>query len=397
MPTSIQDFGRSFQARLVKAGFDGWVKSVRRFKTATVAFREPFLDALSPTDRAKVVEGFQNMQPAKHDVRTVIHTLDSPLMSQDCSGLAIRIKGMLPKTKDRTVEPYLSGRGYVERGFSSNGPDVLCSQKIEEDPFGTNTFRALLVEAGAAISMGNSLTDHFLGMGIFNNLSFHDEPVGFTIYSIERPLDKRLLYSFMDRNGDFPNGEKIAFEAGAKFRQIVLDKHIFHLWGHFANIAQNVDDSLRIVDLDEIVRVRTVPSDRRSVFLFVNLSRPLNEFLKRYNYWYESERDEKTWVEMLPHFLLGYFGRETSDFSREIAGLIQDGATIRDLEGLFGVCPHFGSGWVSGSGNCIIQPTINLISGKAREVNLKEYFYDKPIFFRMFYQAIEQMAEEIKI
>jgi len=371
----------------------------------------PFMRKLSKPDleffKRRATFSMNNMRKDK-DERSVIIPLENPIEINGKTVMALRLKGIFPQANEKgEVLSYKDGSGYVPTLLKVAGENKIRSTTTRDVqdyfPWGTMGSEAIEKEVGAALLLGPEMTDLLLGFGIYEDLTFCGKPVGFAIYGMEREKDIRVLEylkGYIETCGKLPDAGNQAIQTGQLLRQM-NDLGLSHGYPHLWNYAKVSQDKAKILDLDTAVNWENIPKEERVANIFLSLSHTINDYMKCFIY--KSEYDgevEKEYVHLtrlLPFFLLGYFGNDSSSlFVKAVERFTEKDRSDKELRDAFGVLPTYCSQFVwetRGRAQTLIEPVIQLYKTIGSTVDL-ENFKNNPLS-GLFYQAIEKTAQEI--
>jgi hypothetical protein len=366
----------------------------------------PFLNKLSSADlelfKRRATFSIDNPNQGQ---RSVIVPLQNPIQLGDVAINALRLKGAFPRTQAENstiVEAYSEGIGFCRRLFDREGSTISMRTERGAEEFsgkGTMNYRSLENEVETALILGTEITDPLLGFGIFDELTFCDQPVGLAIYGMQRTDDIRYLHriskiveeehSIMEETG---NSERI----GKLLRLTHEDRKIIHSMPHLENFATSPGDRMVMADLDHSKRSLSLPKEVRATHMFTDLSRTINDYMREWRvevvYDGESEIVDFYLTRLLPHFLWGYFAGDTSiPFVRDVERCLND-RDDRSLFEVFGVLPKFGPGFAQPILHpTLIDPIVDVHgSPVGTKVDLESY--SNP-YFMAFYSALKALAQ----
>lgn len=362
-----------------------------------------FKDALSPNDRTNLfrhITGSVSLE--KGDVRSAFVPLETPVTIDGITISALRMKGVFPKAhEDGEVLRYSSGKGFCDRlCLPTEGTKIrvtLDKEAGQFSPYGTLSSSRLETEVLTAVELGDS-TDPILGYSVFEDLHFNGGPVGAAIYGAQRPIDQRfykVLSSTILLKGVLPDEYEAAAQSGILLRTM-HKKLLAHRYPHLGNYVLNPDGRLKIVDLDTTVSLFAVPKEQRLAFLYLDVARAVEDYMKDFPYrdCYDGEEEITylTPLNLLPWFFFGYFnGFPKSDFFEVIKDFMTGDRQKGELVGFFGRLPEFSSGYCMGEDKTIIEPITTMYSSPNNtEIDLRDFMHRNT--FRLFYDALEKAA-----
>ncbi|MFH1541998.1 MAG: hypothetical protein ABIE84_02780 [bacterium] len=273
---------------------------------------------LSKVDLERLAK-FINNHPWASEERSKTFELHDPISHDGKTLVALRIKGMLPVCDNEGVIKKYTGRlGFVEKLIRPAG-DLRLKIITERDvshysPNGSMNLVQIENEVAVASELGTAITQPVLAFGLFENLRYMAEPVGFVIYGMETKEDERwaghltshLIYLETGAHRHMPRmAESLGVNLFAMHRAGFI-----HLSPHFDNFVMDSNYRCRamprVVDLDHAVRLASYPQEMWPALLYIDHGRILNDFIVGLRNW-----DGHYPVEfLLPFFLKGYFGEE---------------------------------------------------------------------------------------
>jgi hypothetical protein len=340
----------------------------------------------------------------RKDVRTIIVPLENPVVIKGNTIYALRLKGVLPQVREEgAVASYKSGNGFVKFKMEGFGRDsiriVENEDQAEFQAYGTLRYSKLKVEVEAALALGNRTTEELLGFGLFEGLEFEGVPVGFAIYGMERRRDVRVGGEFVrqigKRGGALPEAGDLVAHTGELLRRM-HEEGMAHGFPRLDNYRKQNDGLAKLLDLDSTQNILRIPKDKRLPFIYLDLSRMINDYQR--DIWYEEvydrevEADYAQLTPLLPFFFWGYFRGDVSlPFVREMKQFVEDPVSVWRVNETFGQLPNFGGRWRRGGTFTLMEPIIQLYSGGGGgELSLSEYRSER--LFDQFYAAIDQVA-----
>jgi len=344
------------------------------------------------------------------DNRSEITGLDEGLDINGIGLKALRLKGIYPCFGGTTVMPYTHGDG-VYPLFVALGDGVIENrprQDHEYAPRGTMTLSAIEREVETALELGPDKTDLVLGFGIFEDLSFFKQSVGFVIYGVQESSDVRL-FSQIEKEinrlrklyplGSDPTGllrlpsygKEMAFESGRKLKYMHVLARKKHGCPHLGNYRSKSEMGLRLLDFEASVSFFNLPRETWLEYLYLDLARMMHEYDRIIGGFLGLSGESM--LPLLPHFLWGYF-QEQADlpFGQRVKQFIDKEHGVGDIMNTFG----------SYAQKCnltpsLIDPFFDIYRLKlhrsAMRVDLKGYA--KQMVFGEFYQALEEVAASI--
>jgi len=364
----------------------------------------PFLNSLSANDRSVLnLVATATHDKVKPDHRSQIIPLEQPIQSEGREILSLRLKGVYPRvTEDGKVKPYVEGNGYLKRIMEPAG-ETRVAVRMERDaseisPYGSLRLERLTKEIETALILGPKMTDQLLGFGVYEDLRFDQQPIGFLIYGMERKEDVRMighLSSHVRQTGRLPEAEDQAIKSGSLLRSM-HDQELIHGFPHMGNYAVIGDRSARLLDLDATVKLGSVPAEDRAAYLYLDLSRAINDYQRHFLYEdiYDGEVDYEyvPSTPLLPFFLWGYFRADISmPFVKMLQEFVVEPQSVSRLLQRFGDLPEFGNGWRQGNDFTLIEPTVRLYSMREPgQIDLQD-FTSNPLFAQ-FFEALQIVA-----
>lgn len=348
-----------------------------------------------------------SLLPHENDTRSIVIQLKKPIAINNKTILNIRLKGIYPKVShSNEIARYSFGNGFLHALFNIPCADMIKSRREREaseyKAWGTLQFERLKKEVETALALGPRITDLLLGFGLFEGLEFNGQPIGFAVYGMERDNDLRIseyIPQYIKENGRLPQMQELAAHTGwllrKAHRQFILESP------HLGNYGILNAETARLMDFDNATRMASIPPEMRPAFIYLNLSRTINDYqmIHRYEEFYDGEPEEHLipTTPLLPFFLWGYFGGDTNlPFVQSIADFARADQDPSSCERYFGRLPYFGDGWREGGTFTLVEPIIHLMSQKNdAEINLQDYAGQYPLFGQ-FYQAIRAVAASIK-
>jgi len=349
-----------------------------------------------------------SISPHKTDIRSVIMPLQTPIKVGGQTIVALRLKGIFPKVGENgKVKRYVKGNGAPELLLEVAQKNTLTvrARETEADykPLGTMGLPNLVKEADSALLLRSAGTDMLLGIGLFANLSFDNQEVGFLIYGLEKNEDIRIYDTYFEtlkNRGDLLDQSDLAIRTGQQLRKM-HQLGIFHRYPHLGNFACRANGLTKIVDLEFSSRLASLPRESWPAYLYLDVSRVINDYQK--SFYYDREDDMVlTCSSLLPFFLWGYFGKDQS------LDLVQTLITILDStekhwlrREAFGELPYFSPNYREGGTFTLVEPTIRLYaepqqaSGQPSLVDLASTEFTTHPRFGPFYQALKVVAERI--
>ena len=376
-----------------------------------------FLNRLSASDRDLFTKRATfSIKSCDQDERTVIIPLQSPLEIEGKTIYALRLKGVYPQAKEGLVLPYKEGNGFVSYLLPVTGKDIISSttERTDFSAQGSMNLKRLKSEVLTALELGPNRTDMLLGFGTYEDLQYNGQPVGFSVYGMERKDDVRVLTYLKTKYGERmshdreerprwaiipPTSTILAQNTGRLLREM-HEIGLIHGYPHLGNYGILDPQQCRLLDLDTAVRMSTIPAEQRAAFIYLDLARVINDFMKDKYSILSKEEDHSIpnacFMPLLPHFLYGYFkGTQAQAFLKGIMRFVEnnsfDSSLRAELFTMFGSLPEFGPGFRHGDDFTLVEPIIRLYSGEATALNLKTFTENK--LFNLFYQAIELVAD----
>lgn len=366
----------------------------------------PFIDKLGPADQNLFRQRATfALEEKDKDQRSVVIPLSQPLVIEGRTITSLRLKGIFPQVKEGSeVLPYTEGKGFVDRLLSVKDSSTIHGQQERTDgqysAWGTMSLARLEREVESALTLGPDRTDVLMGFGIYDELKFNGEPVGFAIYGMERQEDTRILkhlIGHIEKTGELPAGAQELAEHSGKLLREMHESGLIHRYPHLGNFGfMPGGRQAKLLDLDTNIQLLSIPKEARAAFLYLDLARTINDYMKEGVYEEifdgEPETTEIQLTTLLPYFLRGYFKGDTSlGFVKQMEDLIQRKPGKYEINKLFGHLPDFKPGWRRGTDFTLIEPIIRVLSSdNGSQVEIKPMMGNE--FFRGFYQAVESVA-----
>ena len=289
----------------------------------------PFIHKISESraDLLALVKGLTcSVRSLPTTTRTMIIPLQNSLEINGKTVRALRLKGVYPRVLENgEVAPYTDGGGTVRRAFRPSGGSEIVVDDIGGDQAssrGTMPFSSLMNEARVARQLGHNYTDLLLGYGFFDGLSYDGEEVGFVIYGMEREDDLRVaeyFKRFVVAGEELPEfAHNIAIDVGSRERYLYSFFFLAHQFSHLGNFALNPSGEVRMVDLDSVECLVSLPVAERMTYMYLDLARTMSELYVPYG-----NRRDISFASLVPFFLYGYFlGDTSSPFMQEVAKFV---------------------------------------------------------------------------
>ncbi len=361
-----------------------------RGRERTVLFEaRPFLDRLG-SDRGLFDAVATVSLDIPNDSRSAVIPLANPFELSGITVRGLRFKGIYPAHDGAgAVLPYTAGAGYVPLIIEPSGENIITSRMERNDQEysaqGTISYPRLKREAGTALALGSGITDVLLGAGLYPDLAFCGEPVGFAVYGMSVARDIRTESYFSDTRDAEDTVSSVsvkAFEMGVLLRQM-HNAGFIHGYPHLDNIRMGAD-GLRLLDLDT-AKPLSAFDGKRTAALYLDVARTGNDLIRNENLICRVEGD---WIEverpLFNNFLQGYFSGD---------------GTPPMLRHGYGMLPSYGfrdgKGYRSHSLFSVLEPVISLYcSPPGQSVDLEQMFVENAPneFYPNFYLALRQVA-----
>ena len=306
---------------------------------------------------------------------------------------SLRFKGIRPKLgeKQSSVLPYTAGTGFVSSRLfvDLDNPTVIEDFKLRPEhyaPHGTITREAIETETLSALVLGSQITDPILGFGIFKDLEYLGEPVGYVVYGMEREEDARL-HTHLSKALRHPqkaleNMKALAIDTGVKLAA-GNRAGLGFVFSWLGNFALHSPTSTRLVDLDSTSDLPIGSTEAVASALFIDVSTTLQYYYRGLCTEGGISNAVNRYPSFFPYFLNGYFGDSMSaSFEGQIAEAMQ--RSRLESDGSFMIANEPAQG--------LIAPRTAFLDGRS-QVDLRD-FRSSPLF-RLFYEHLLWRAEEI--
>ncbi|MFA5840414.1 MAG: hypothetical protein WC890_07195 [Candidatus Margulisiibacteriota bacterium] len=330
----------------------------------------------------------------------------------------IRLKGALPRLQNRNVVRRYKGLGYVDKWLIPMGECRLGTKRADNNiqffhPDGSMRKRTLEREVLSALQLGGQITDVVLGFGLYDDLVFDGDQVGFVVYGLEvsninRVSDAFDHILFSNRREEFMlHLVDLTENSGRMLARVHREHKLSHSYAYPMNYRRFLNGEVRLLDLDTMQTLKGYSPEEIAVRLFIDLNRAAWDHYRIDNCWF-SGIPEEHWLlfnnraPFLAHWLKGYFDEYPGLY---FTGLINaflsknprskwsgSPANMAAYEEIFGCFPEQNMRRTDHVSS-LVEPARQLIyNPNVSEVNLAEC---KDRIFKPFFDALLHVAAAI--
>lgn len=268
--------------------------------------------------------------------RSLVSVLKGPYQVDNTVISSIRFKGVAPNILADGSIPEHRGQGYVRTPIEVkyDGTVSLASPTMGAPEGGILAKRAER-EFQTAAALGPQITNYALGYGIYPELEYSGQRLGFVFYGQEDNESLRFMQDFIrpklkelePESGPISSSVMAKYLGGSELYTIchmfgenlaLFHRLYVHQYPHLGNIIVIMQNGapvkIKICDLDACLPIKELEPAQAYSYLFLDLARVFYDFCTN---WAEHPKEGSSsfrynLAHLLPSFLKGYFGDQMS-------------------------------------------------------------------------------------